>query len=242
MLTFLIVLAGLVIATLIAIVVNLLTPPGGHIDKRLLAALGVLLVTSAVVVTWDRSRTAEDQSRNANPIPITSTAPTPTPTSSAPTSTSKAPNVTASETSAITSAATSGAGRTYIEDMKYTQEADPYDTRDTANINGQAYPHSQGAKFCPNSERNWEYDLGRAYSEFHAIIGLNDYSPSKAVVRYELIADGEIIFSQDVQFGESFAVDRQVEDVLRLQMVTTLLSQTCRAATAQWGEVYVQTT
>jgi hypothetical protein len=239
-LTFYVVLVGLVVTTLIAIVVNQLTKPEGRIDKRLFAILGALLVIGAIVIAWDRSLTAEQQS-DATTTP-TSTQPTPLSASSAPSSTESATSIATSETSTIDSPTPGNVGRTYIEEMRYTQTADPYDTRANARINGQVYPHSQGAKFCPNSERNWEADLGRAYSEFHATIGLDDDSPSDAIVRYELIADGRIIFSRDMPFGEAFAVNAPVKDVLRIQMVTTLLTPTCTGATAHWGEAFVHRT
>lgn len=135
-------------------------------------------------------------------------------------------------------------GPTYVEDLKYTSTSDPYDTRETANIDGRSYPHSQGARFCfGDKDRKWEYDLGRRYDRFRATIGLEDDSTTEAVVRYEIIGDGRTLYSQDVQFGMSFPVDVSVQNVLRLQMGTTLLSKegSCGAATAQWGEVRAET-
>jgi hypothetical protein len=133
-----------------------------------------------------------------------------------------------------------GPGSVYIEDFDDTSTSDPYDSRETASINGADHPHSQGAQFCfGDKDRKWEYDLGRKYARFHAVVGLDDDSATETVVRYEVIGDGRVLYSQDVGFGMSLPVDVSVENVLRLRLVTTLLSKegSCGAATAQWGEV-----
>ncbi|MDN5859563.1 MAG: NPCBM/NEW2 domain-containing protein [Pseudonocardia sp.] len=134
------------------------------------------------------------------------------------------------------------AGTTYIEDLEDTSTSDPYDKRGTANINGTSHPHSQGAKFCFGDEdRNWEYNLGRQYARFRSTIGLDDKSATEAIVRYEIIGDGKTLYSQDVEFGTSQPVDVSVQNVLRLKLVTTLLTKEgrCGDATAWWGEVRV---
>jgi hypothetical protein len=143
-----------------------------------------------------------------------------------------------------TGAFSGGGVSTYIEDMEYTSTSDPYDTRETADINGRSHIHSQGAQFCfGDKDRKWEYNLGRRYDRFRATVGLDDNSTTEAVVRYEVVGDGRTLYLQDVRFGESFPIDVSAQNVLRLQLVTTLLSEegSCGSATAQWGEARAET-
>jgi len=120
-----------------------------------------------------------------------------------------------------------------------TTDTDLYDTRGVANINGVVYTNSQGAQFCFGStQRNWKYDLGRRYGSFLTTIGLNDNSNAKAVVRYEIFADERLLYSKDVSLGKSYSVDVSVKDVLRMRLVSTLLTTegVCGEATAEWGD------
>lgn len=131
----------------------------------------------------------------------------------------------------------------YLDELPYTPDSDPYDTRDTANINGNAYPRSQGARFCFGSNRrNWEYNLGRKYQTFRATLGLDDNSERAAIVRFEVFADGRSIYKQDAHLGQAFPVNAPVNGALRLQLVSTLLSEEggCGGATAEWGDARVE--
>lgn len=131
----------------------------------------------------------------------------------------------------------------YLNELPYTPDSDPYDTRDTANINGNTYPRSQGAQFCFGSNRrNWEYNLGRKYRTFRATLGLDDNSERDAVVRFEVFADGRSIYRQDAHLRQAFPVNAPVNGALRLQLVSTLLSKEggCGGATSEWGDARVE--
>lgn len=182
-------------------------------------ALAILLTASACALGPAARPSAAGKSPVS--VPTTSSGPSPSPAPSSP---------------------TTAAEPIYIEDFDVTSTSDPYDSRDTASINGTDYPHSQGARFCSgDTDRKWEYNLGRRYAQFHAVVGLDDRSASETVVRYEVVGDGRTLYSQDVGFGTSMPVDVSVQDVLRLRLVTTLLSEegTCGNATAQWGEARI---
>ena len=129
---------------------------------------------------------------------------------------------------------------TYIEDLQYTPDSNPYDNRDIAQINGQSYEHSQAAQFCfGDDQRKWTYVLGRKYASFQGVVGLSDNSTSAATIRFELIADGQTTFSQDLRVGQSAPLDLPVTGVLHLELLTTLLTHDggCGAASGEWADI-----
>jgi NPCBM/NEW2 domain len=131
---------------------------------------------------------------------------------------------------------------TYIEDLQPTADSEPYDTQGVAQINGVSYPHSQGAQFCFGSnERKWTYVLGRKYSFLQGTIGLSDNSVSTAKIEFDVLADGRLVYSKDLQVGQSTALNVSVTNVLQLGLNTTLLTQDggCGAATGEWANIHV---
>jgi NPCBM/NEW2 domain len=130
---------------------------------------------------------------------------------------------------------------TYVEDLPYTQDSEPYDVREPANINGETYIHSQGAQFCGgDGDRRWTYNLGRKYDRLKATIGLDDNSPPNARVRYEVLVDGKSRYVKTLGLGESKRLDIPVEGALRVELISTTLntksSDVC-GVTAWWGEL-----
>jgi NPCBM/NEW2 domain-containing protein len=131
---------------------------------------------------------------------------------------------------------------TYIEDLQPTADSEPYDTQGVAQVNGVSYPHSEGAQFCFGSnERKWTYVLGRQYSSLQGTIGLSDNSVSDAKIEFDVLADGRLIYSKDLQVGQSATLNVPVTNVLQLGLNTTLLSQDggCGAATGEWANIHV---
>lgn len=232
MTTFFYLIVILAVGTLGAIIVNLLTRDTRRPDTRLVAALIVLIVLGATVQTLKETRSPHGPEK-ASPItePAESIGLGP---SAAP------PVITDSPAAALPEESPVRSLTTYIEELEAAPDSDPYDNRDVAEINGTSYPHSQAAQFCFGSNRrNWAYVLGRSYKKFRATVGLSDNSTEEALVRYEIFADGRRVYLRDASLGSSFPVDVSVEGVLRLRLVTTLLSEVggCGAATAEWGEV-----
>lgn len=131
---------------------------------------------------------------------------------------------------------------TYIEDLQPTADSEPYDTQGVAQINGISYPHSQGAQFCFGSnERKWTYVLGRKYSFLQGTIGLSDNSVSTAKIEFDVLTDGRLVYSKDLQVGQSTALNVPVSNVLQVELDTTLLTQAggCGAATGEWADIHV---
>jgi hypothetical protein len=160
------------------------------------------------------------------------------------TSTSTAPPLSWSSGSlaipAETASPSSPSTTTYIEDLSYTADSDPYDNRDVAHINGKSYSHSQAAQFCFGShERKWGYTLERSYAHLRGTVGLSDNSAAGAVVKFEIFADGRSVFAKEMRRGEAVAIDLPVGNILTVTLVSTLLSDEggCGGATAEWGEM-----
>jgi NPCBM/NEW2 domain len=90
------------------------------------------------------------------------------------------------------------------------------------------------------NERKWTYVLGRKYSSFRGTIGLSDSSVSTAKIRFEILADGQLLYSKDLRVGQSAALNVPVTNVLQLELDTTLLTQDggCGAATGEWADIH----
>lgn len=131
---------------------------------------------------------------------------------------------------------------TSIEDLQVTADSEPYDTKGVAEVNGVSYPDSLGAQFCFGSnERMWTYVLERKYSVLQGTIGLSDNSDAAAKIRFEVLADGRLVYSKDLQVGQSAQLNVPVSNVLQLGLDTILLTQVggCGQATGEWADAQV---
>ncbi|MGO8895811.1 MAG: NPCBM/NEW2 domain-containing protein [Streptosporangiaceae bacterium] len=173
--------------------------------------------------------------------PASGPALTGSPAAPASTGSPSAPASTGSAT-APASPSSSPALATSIEDLQTTPDSEPYDTQGVAEVNGVSYPDSLGAQFCFGSnERKWTYVLGRKYSSLQGTIGLSDNSVSTAQIRFEILADGRLVYSKDLQVGQSAALNVPVSNVLQLELDTILLTQAggCGDATGEWADIQV---
>lgn len=169
---------------------------------------------------------------------------TPTTTRSATAVAAKTPVATtgAASAPATPTLATSPAAATSIEDLQTTTDSEPYDTQGVAEVNGVSYPDSLGAQFCFGSnERMWTYVLERKYSVLQGTIGLSDNSDAAAKIRFEVLADGRLVYSKDLQVGQSAQLNVPVSNVLQLGLDTILLTQVggCGQATGEWADAQV---
>jgi hypothetical protein len=143
-------------------------------------------------------------------------------------------------TSAPATQSSSPALVTYIGDLQTTPDSEPYDTQGVAEVNGVSYTQSLGAQFCFGSnERKWTYVLGRKYSSLQGTIGLSDNSVATAKIRFQILADGQLVYSKDLQVGQSASLNVPVTNVLQLELDTILLTQDggCGAATGEWADM-----
>lgn len=90
------------------------------------------------------------------------------------------------------------------------------------SVNGVRYPRSVAWMLCNADDTEMtEYDLGRDYRRFRAVLGLSDDSTSGSVERFELSVDGRVAFQRGITLGESQTIDMNVTGVLRLRVVAT---------------------
>lgn len=131
---------------------------------------------------------------------------------------------------------------TYVEDLQQAENSDPDDGEGIAEVNGTSYQHSRAAQFCFGSnERKWVFVLERKYASLQGVIGLSDDSVATAKIRFEVLADGQLVYSHDLQVGQSVTLDVPVTNVLQLGLDTILLTQDggCGAATGEWADIRV---
>jgi hypothetical protein len=95
--------------------------------------------------------------------------------------------------------------------------------RGTMTVDGEIYTRSITHLIGrTNLERRMAgFDLGRNFRRFDAVIGLRDDAPSDAVARVEVFADGRTLFDTTLGLGEVEEVRLDVEDVLRLELLST---------------------
>jgi hypothetical protein len=95
------------------------------------------------------------------------------------------------------------------------QVAGPTCGRAPASIGGQQFAETLR---CPIglSDRDFEWVLSRVVGSLEGSLGLPDEASSDAVVRFEVIGDGEMLLSGVATYGSPFVIDIPTPDVLRL--------------------------
>lgn len=151
---------------------------------------------------------------------------------------------TASSVSPSPSVTSSAGSVTYVEDLQQAEDSDPDDGEGIAQVNGTSYQHSRAAQFCFGSnERKWVFVLERNYASFQGVIGLSDNSVATAKIRFDVLTDGQLVYSKDLQVGQVVTLNIPVKNVLQLGLDTTLLTSAggCGAATGEWADLRVIT-
>ncbi|MFC3996470.1 protein kinase [Nocardiopsis sediminis] len=109
-------------------------------------------------------------------------------------------------------------------------------TSTLATVNAEDYDEALTVEdYC--SDVLAEYNLGRGYEEFSAVVGLSDESPADEEAEFTVIGDGEQLENKTLGLGEDAELEVDVTGVLRLQLVT---GGGCPSgATAVWAEPVV---
>ncbi|AYF78491.1 hypothetical protein D7D52_36950 [Nocardia yunnanensis] len=90
----------------------------------------------------------------------------------------------------------------------------------TSDVNGTTYPHSIAGRIggC-NADANHVFNLGRKWNQFTAVIGLSDGHDTKSVVRFEVYADDNLIYTSDnIPVGQSPTITVPITGVLNLKL------------------------
>ncbi|TVR32326.1 MAG: hypothetical protein EA388_12175 [Nitriliruptor sp.] len=92
-------------------------------------------------------------------------------------------------------------------------------------LDGTPYEQSLSCMISGESVAWNEYNLARQYGKFTATIGQGDNSTdTEGTVRFRVVGDGEVLFSQDLGFGTKEAIEVDVTGVLRLRIESVDIS------------------
>lgn len=187
--------------------------------------------TSAAETTTAESTTTES----------TTTAET---TSAESTTTSASASTTTGETtttrSTTTTATTTTARTTDVASLQATGDARP--TTGEATIDGRSFPDSLSTRIggC-DTNGSFTYDLGGDYRSFAATVGTTDDTDSRSVVRFEVYADDELVYtSGNLDQGQSADIDVSVANAQSLRLgylfIDGDLSRCSNAGEVVWGD------
>lgn len=99
----------------------------------------------------------------------------------------------------------------------------------SVEIDGELYESSiyaEGPSYTlPGDLAYWEYNLGRDWESFEAVVGLLDNSSFEQRGRFRIILDGSEIWKKDLEFGQAEEVSINVSDGLRLRLEVVSLEE-----------------
>ena len=242
MLTFLLIIAVLVVTTLIAIVVNIITQR--PFDKRLAVVLVVLILLGAVLTTIDRinernytaaqssgSRTLPSAGPSSGPTPPSTTNPgvsVPPPTSSVP---PPSPG-SASPAEVEYNLADFNTVGTYGINVDSTPRS----------VNGNLYNHpvAWSASISADDPYWAEWNLSRNCSRLTIpAVGIADEAPSGSRYVFYVQTDGANKWEKAINLGQSYPVDVSIAGALRLRLSVAGLEKGYEGPFATWGDAKV---
>lgn len=113
------------------------------------------------------------------------------------------------------------------------QSAHQYGTG-TYTVNARTYTETVRLNSCLMCYA--EFDLGRSWTTFEAVVGLSDDSNSDAEVAVRALADGDLVFSHTLSLGQAEEISVPVEGALRLRLEAE------RAQGSGWVAVWAEPT
>ncbi|MEI4273036.1 protein kinase [Klenkia sp. LSe6-5] len=127
---------------------------------------------------------------------------------------------------------------TYLSSLQPVQTSGGDVSTQPITVNGTNYVRS--VWFQPYCQlRSVQYDLGRHYRQFTAVMGLGDTSDSEAEVQFDVLVDGRNVLSQITTLGAPIDLDVDVTGGLRLEISATRVEAGCRGgdyAYAVWAD------
>ena len=196
---------------------------------------------SATTTTETTTSAAETTTAESTTTESTTTAET---TSAESTTTSASASTTTGETtttrSTTTTATTTTARTTDVASLQATGDARP--TTGEATIDGRSFPDSLSTRIggC-DTNGSFTYDLGGDYRSFAATVGTTDDTDSRSVVRFEIYADDELVYtSGNLDQGQSADIDVSVANAQSLRLgylfIDGDLSRCSNAGEVVWGD------
>lgn len=138
--------------------------------------------------------------------------------------------------------------KTYLTSMEPVEESDSgIEDSGNATLNATTYTNSLWMRTCSGwpyegSSPSVGYDLSRASTRFHAVVGMDDDQVSGSFAQFRVYGDGRLLADQRAALGEPVTLDVDVSGVLRLTIQATGID--CRdytddAVHATWGDPYL---
>jgi hypothetical protein len=97
-------------------------------------------------------------------------------------------------------------------------------TTGSVEVNGVVYANSVILDPNPGYPASISYNLGRQWGKLDMTVGLSDDSAEHQSVQFQLVGDGNTIYTHTFVLGQSQNVALNVTGVLRLDITATVLS------------------
>ena len=225
----------LLVALLTAGAVTYAATRGGG-DEPADTSASATTTTAETTTSAAETTTAESTTTESTTTPETTTAESTTTSASASTTTGE----TTTTRSTTTTATTTTARTTDVASLQATGDARP--TTGEATIDGRSFPDSLSTRIggC-DTNGSFTYDLGGDYRSFAATVGTTDDTDSRSVVRFEVYADDELVYtSGNLDQGQSADIDVSVANAQSLRLgylfIDGDLSRCSTAGEVVWGD------
>lgn len=225
----------LLVALLTAGAVTYAATRGGG-DEPADTSASATTTTAETTTSAAETTTAESTTTESTTTPETTTAESTTTSASASTTTGE----TTTTRSTTTTATTTTARTTDVASLQATGDARP--TTGEATIDGRSFPDSLSTRIggC-DTNGSFTYDLGGDYRSFAATVGTTDDTDSRSVVRFEVYADDELVYtSGNLDQGQSADIDVSVANAQSLRLgylfIDGDLSRCSNAGEVVWGD------
>ena len=124
-----------------------------------------------------------------------------------------------------------------IQSITYLSEMTPADPTvldgGSWTVNGSALANSYGNGLLENGSA--DFNLGRKFKRFQAVVGLSDDSPVDELVEFKVYLDGRVAYDKSLQLGTSDALSIDVSGVFRLS-ISAVAKYMTYPGNAVWGD------
>lgn len=113
----------------------------------------------------------------------------------------------------------------YLADLEpVDSDSDGYWETGRGDLSGTTY--TRAVMIQPYDEQGYvEYNLSRRYSRLEGSLGVRDDVPGGTSMKLQIYGDGEILLDETVGLGDEVSVDLDMDNVLRLRVQVTDLSE-----------------
>lgn len=223
---------------------------------KLVAILAAALAVALIGVVWQPWNERSSEAGGDQPVPVAEVSPIPDPSSTPPESPSPSPSPTPSPSPSPSPSPTrspsplptegslSGAeggfdNRLYLTDLAPVARFS-MSTRSSANsIAGQRITEQISGRFCGScyTEQTIDYNLAGGYASLETLVGqFDDSATTDQTIRFEILTDGNLVFSEAIAFNRAVPVKVDLTNVVRLRLKLTSLNQDRTSVVGGFGD------